>query len=109
MDSAIAYIRQRNITDKFDVVRILMERAEQLSNDGDEKKKLVMEAYVKLNSEESAGRYKLIPLNSIELIIDALVYASKTAISINQSTGCFDKIKGWISKLMNKSSSTTTA
>ncbi len=107
MDAGINYIKANGITDKFDIIRVLMEHAEKLSQDGPTKKRLVMEAYVKLNNMDSQVQktYSMIPLNSIELIIDALVYASQTVIAINKKTGCFAKIKGLFKK---KSSASTT-
>lgn len=100
MDTAVDYIRQQKLTDKFQIIKILMEQAERLSADGPTKKKMVIEAYVKLNSVDANVQrtYSMIPLNTIEMIIDALVFASNTAISINKKTGCFAKVKSWFSK-----------
>lgn len=100
MESAIDYIKRNRVTDKFEIIKILMERAERLSPNGAEKKKMVIEAFVNLNNSDSRVEktYSMIPLNSIELIIDALIFASNTAISINKKTGCFDKVKAWFSK-----------
>lgn len=100
MDTAIDTVRQKKLTDKFDIIRALMERAEQLSTDGDVKKQMVIEAFVKLHESDPTSQrtFQAIPLNSISLIIDAIVYATKTAIAINKRTGCFDKFKQMFTK-----------
>jgi hypothetical protein len=96
MDPAIDRIKREQITDKFEMLRILMERAERLSTDGPTKKQMTMEAYVHLVSSDKRYQqtYSMIPLATIELIIEALIYASKTAVAVNKKTGCITALKG---------------
>lgn len=91
MEKAVDYIKRNGITDKFQVVQILMEQAEQLSNDGDKKKELVIQAYTSIVASDTGNKFQLVSFASIELIIEALIYASKTVIKINNSTGCLTK------------------
>jgi len=107
MDNAKKIIRDKKITDKYEIVKILMESAERLSNNGDEKKELVIKAYTELTSEAQAGdgRLKLlpvIPIGSIITIIEAFIYATKTVVEINKKTGIFDKIKDFFTNLFKK-------
>lgn len=113
MDGAVQFVVDRNITNHLEILRILMERAEKLSDDGATKKRLVMDAYKQVlhaYSKRAAGpglqRLGMIPLSTIEAIIEAITYFTKVSISINQTTGCWTKITSWCKK---KSTGTTGA
>ena len=100
MERAIQEVRTRKLTNKFDVLNTLMNYAEKLSPNGPEKKRLVLEAYTKLAAEDSANRgtYGVIPITTVELIIDTLIYASKTAIEYNKSTNFLSKLTAMCKK-----------
>ena len=100
MEQAIVAIRTNRMDKPFDIVKILMEQAECTKATGIEKKRAVLEAYVKLSTEDGGQqRYNLLPLNNIELIIDSFVYMTKTHIAVNmQDSSLFRQI--WDSILL---------
>jgi len=107
MDTAIEDIKKRGITDEFEIVRILMEQAEKQTTDGEKKKDMVVETYVKLLSQDEKEdgeqkRLKMIPINTIVLIINAFVYITKTGIEINKKTNAWEKVKEFFSKIFKK-------
>ena len=88
-----------HITDKFQIIQILMEQAERLTARGEQKKNLVLESYMKLNEDgQGEQTYSVIPLATIQLIIKSFIYASKTAIHINEQTGCWTWFTGLFKK-----------
>lgn len=105
MDEAIENLKKKGITNEFEIVKILMERAEQLSHDGEKKKEMVIESYIKLANQQSgddSDRLKLIPIvpiDTIVLIIEAFIFISKTAVSINEKTGVWLKVKNFFKNL----------
>jgi len=92
MSPALKTIKDSNMTNELDIIKVLMERSERTKLDGRAKKDLVVKSYVDLVNGDSQ-KYKMIPLNTIEMVIEALIYASKTAIAINEKTGCISMIK----------------
>ena len=82
-----------------------MEHAEKVSHDGEQKQKLVIEAYKDLVDARAASQddrlkaLPVIPIATIITIIEAFVYATKTAIAINKETNLFTKIKEWFKNL----------
>lgn len=105
MDNAVRYIQQNRVTDKFQIVKVLMEAAEKISNDGPTKKHLVLESYAKVAAANAhPGTYSAIPITTIELIIDAFIYASKSVMEFNQQTNCWSSFMA----LFKKSPATTT-
>lgn len=92
MQSAIDHIRRQKITNKFDIVKTLMERAERLTSNGEEKKRLVNEAYVNMVNDDAQRLpqlYSTVSLDTINTIVEAFIYVTKTAISVNKSTNCW--------------------
>ena len=108
MDAAKKYIIDHKITNEYEVVKILMEQAEKMSNDGEQKKQIVLQAYSELVDARAASpddRLKalpVVPMSTIITIINAFIYASKTLIAINKETGIFNKVKDWFRKVFKK-------
>lgn len=100
MDSAEEEIKKRGVTNEFEIVKILMEQAEKLSKDGEEKKNLVIASYVNLlSNDEGERRLKVMSIDTIIVIINAFVYITKTGIEINKRTNFIQKIKDFIKNL----------
>lgn len=97
MNPAIAKIRDNRITDINDAVRILMERAEVLSPSGPQKKQLVLQSYNRL-SQASDSPFRAIPVTTVAAIIEAIIYATTTAIAVNKKTGCWEKFMALFKK-----------
>ena len=118
MDNTVAYIQSKGITNEYEIIKLLMEKAEKLSSVGQQKQALVVQSYMKLasdqpkNSTASGEPLKVaipvIPVDTIVSIINAIVYISKTAISINDQTGIVTKMKSCFTSIFKKSTTTTT-
>ena len=92
MNEVIQYVNSHSVefTSYLDIIKLLMEQAEKQSLDGAEKLTIVLHAWdIIKNGTSFAIDLKSVPTSTVQAIIETIVFATKTTIAVNKSTGCW--------------------
>ena len=74
----------------FDVIKVLMENAEKMSADGEEKLNLVLSSW-EILQKSPCFTAVLGPVNmeTVKIVIETTIFVTKSTVAVNKLTGCW--------------------